>query len=113
MAKKKAKSSINKSQAIRDYLAKKPKAAPKEVIAALKENGVEVSVGLVSNVKYSKKRPKKAVKKKVSVKTVAARRLAVASLSVADLLEVKKLADQMGGVKTVRQALDTLEQLSG
>ena len=107
MAKKKTKSSINKSQSIRDYLAKKPKATPKEIIAGLKGKGIVVSEGLVSNVKHTQNKPKK----KVSVKTVAARKSAPTSLSVADLVEVKKLADQLGGVKTVRQALDTLEQL--
>ena len=94
-------------QAIRDYLAKKPKATPTEVSDALKGTGVDVSVGLVSKVKYTKNKPNK----KGSVNTVAARRLAPASLSVADLLEVKKLADQLGSLKTMRQALDTLEQL--
>ncbi len=107
MARKKKATGVNRSQAIRDYLAEKPKATPKEVVAALKGTGVDVSKALVSNVKYTKK----TTKKKGSVKTVAARRLVPASLSVADLLEVKKLADQLGGVKAMRQALDTLEQL--
>ena len=55
MAKKRStrshKKDVNRSQAIRDFLSKNPKATPKVVIAALAEDGIEVKAGLVSFVK--------------------------------------------------------------
>ncbi len=60
MAKKKT--GVSKSQAIRNYLATNPKAAPSEIIAALGKKGIEVSPGLASVVKYTsgpKRRKKK------------------------------------------------------
>ena len=42
---------INKSQAVRDYLAGYPDAMPKEVTAALAREGVEVSSVLVSGIR--------------------------------------------------------------
>jgi hypothetical protein len=45
---------VNKSQAIREYLAANPNAMPIDVIAGLKEKGINVSRGLVGLVKYKK-----------------------------------------------------------
>lgn len=45
----------SRSKAIRDYLKEHPSASPKEVVAGLKEQGVEVKEGLVGNIKYSLK----------------------------------------------------------
>ena len=47
---------LNRSQAIRDYLAKNPNANPKAIRAALKAKGIAVSESLASAVKYSKKK---------------------------------------------------------
>ena len=44
--------SNSRSDAIREYLSSNPKAGPKEVVEALKAKGIEVKVGLVSNVKH-------------------------------------------------------------
>ena len=45
----------NKSQAIRDYLLAHKNAMPKEIVAALKEQGVEVSPNMASMVKAKMK----------------------------------------------------------
>ena len=45
------KSKVNKSQAVRDYLAIHADAMPKDVMAALAKEGIEVSRVLVSTVK--------------------------------------------------------------
>jgi len=50
MAKKKAGKSL--SQSIRDHLSANPNATPNEIVAALAKQGVKVSPGLASNVKY-------------------------------------------------------------
>ena len=45
-------SGTNPGQSIRDYLAAHPQASPNEIVAGLKEQGITVSPGLASNVKY-------------------------------------------------------------
>ena len=41
MAKKRSARGVNKSQAIRDYLAANPQASPNEIVAGLKQQGVK------------------------------------------------------------------------
>ncbi|MBL9084756.1 MAG: hypothetical protein JNK76_23325 [Planctomycetales bacterium] len=48
-------SKVNKSAAIRDYLAASPEAKPKEIVAALAEKGITVSPNMVSIVKAKTK----------------------------------------------------------
>ena len=60
MAKKKATRKrsgrkVNKSEAIRDYIAKHPSAGPTEVSTALKKKGIAVTPAYVSGVKNSQK----------------------------------------------------------
>ena len=62
MAKKR---SVNKSQAVRDYLSAQPDAMPKDVMAALAQKGIKVSRVLVSTVKN--KLNKSGTAKKASV----------------------------------------------
>ena len=104
---------VNKSQAIRNYLATNPKAAANEITAALAKQGIKVSPGLASNVKYTSgpKRKKKAGKKTVVKRRRPGKRSA-AELSADDLLAAKQLADQLGGIQEARRALDMLEKLA-
>jgi hypothetical protein len=83
-----------RSKAVRDYLAANPKDSPQKVVAALKEQGVEVSLGLVSVIKYSK--PK-------------SNRGGLGTTADA-LLQTKKLVDAIG-FDNARLALDVLEKL--
>jgi len=48
-------SKVNKSAAIRDYLAVSPEAKPKEIVTALAEKGITVSPNMVSIVKAKTK----------------------------------------------------------
>jgi hypothetical protein len=100
-----------RSQAIRDYLSTHPSAGPKDVIAALKEQGVSVTVGLVSNVKYGGKK-KKSRRGRIMIARAAARRTRAGSLSIEQLLSVKQFADSIGGAEQLRQALAMLDQLA-
>lgn len=95
---------LNRSQCIRDYIAQHPKATPKAIKQALLKQGVEVSDGLIGVVKYGKKPKKGASAQRVPQK-------ANGSLSIADLLKVKKLADELGGLDQLRKALGMLEEL--
>lgn len=115
MAKKKARG--NKSQAIRDYLAENPQATASEIVPALKKQGFKVSPGLVSQVKSTsgpKRGRRKGAKKKGTRKkgpARAGRPAAAGGLSLSDLQEAKRLADQLGGVQEARAALEALEEL--
>ena len=96
MAKKK---SVNKSATIRNYLAKHRKAGPKEVQAALAKKGIDVSEGLISNVKYvvvankKKTTSKKPAlrKKKVAKKRKAVRKRATRTKPLEDVKQASEL----------------------
>ena len=102
-----------RSQAIRDYLAINPEAGPKEIVESLRAAGVKVTLGLASNIKYGGNRPKgkRGRKGRRSAVRVAVRRNGAAAVSVVELVEVKRLADSLGGLDQVRQAVEALEQL--
>jgi hypothetical protein len=128
MARKTA-SGVNKSQAVRDYLAQNPSATPNQIVAALKEQGIEISVGLASNVKYtSGKRRGKVRRRKVSLGGLLGgggatdtgsmggmngprRGRPSLALSTDDLLATKQLINKVGSAEKIRKALDLLEQL--
>ena len=104
MAKKKK---VNRSQAIRDFLAKDPGAMPKAIKAGLAKRGIEVSNSLVNAVKYGQ--PKKGPGKrgrKPGPRSVAG------ETSFDALLGAKSLADKLGGVRRAQQALNMLGRLS-
>ena len=107
---KKAATGGSKSQAIRDYLAKNSGASPKQIVADLKEQGVEVSLGLANVVKYSSKR--KGGRKKVKRGRPAGSRTSSSGLTMEHLLAAKQVADELGGTEQVRRALDVLDKLS-
>ena len=99
-----------KTQAVKEYLAQHPEANPKAVVEGLKEQGMSVKVTLVNSIKYNKSR--KPGRRRSPVARAAARRTSKANMSFDQLVEVKRLADSLGGADQLRQALDMLEQLS-
>ena len=117
MAKKKSGKSL--SQSIRDHLQANPSATPNQIVAALAKKGIKVSPGLASNIKYTSglSAKKKTGKKKSATvrrgapKKKAAAKRGAAALTVEDLLEAKKLVNDLGGIDEVRKALDALERL--
>jgi hypothetical protein len=62
-----------KSQAIQEYMAANPAASPQNAVEALKQNGIEVSLGLAKVVKYGKyeKGKKKTSAKESRTRTAA------------------------------------------
>ena len=110
----KTRKGTNKSEAIRGYLASHPKSSPNEIVAALGEEGIKISAGLASNVKYTSS-AKRRTKKKAGQKRLVTRRIpsrtAAAELSADDLIAAKQLVDRLGGLEAARRALDTLESL--
>ena len=113
MAKRKT-AAVSKSAAIREYISANPSAGPTAIYDALTKQGIKVSKGLVSVVKYSK--PKSGKRRDRPVKAQAASTKGVSkpsgSMSASDLIAAKKLADSIGGIAKTREALDLLEKLS-
>src|SRR5258707_4734869 len=103
---------VSGSELIRRYIARHRGAMPKEIELGLKQQGVNVSLGLISNVKYgSRKKSGKRRAIRTPAARIAARKTPSGSVTIEQLLEVKRVADSLGGVIQVRAALDTLEKL--
>jgi len=103
-----AKNKVNKTQLIKDALAKNPKASPSEIAEGLKSHGI--SAQYVSTVKSSRKakKPTKTAKKKVAKKTVAKKSDKV---SLGDLVKASRLAEELGGVDKAQEMLNALAKL--
>jgi hypothetical protein len=108
---------VNKSQAIREYLANNPNAPPKDVAEALRAQGIRVSSQLVSNVKTMRGTRGRRAGRPAAAGRGAGRRGArrgragADSISVQNLLDAKRVIEQVGSVEAVRKALDALESL--
>ena len=103
---------VSGSELIRQFIARYPDAMPKAIELGLKQQGVKVSLGLISNVKYgSRKKSGKRRAIRTPAARIAARKTPSGSVTIEQLLEVKRVADSLGGVIQVRAALDTLEKL--
>jgi len=116
------------SDAIRAYMAANPSASRSQVRDGVQSQGTAVKDSLVSAVYYKVKasggkpaakrgpgRPKKAVPAAApaaKAKKAAPAARATSGLSAAQLITAKGLADQLGGISKVREALDLIEQLS-
>src|SRR5579863_427496 len=84
----KAKSAVSGSESIRQYIAKHPNAMPKEIRIGLKQQGVKVSAGLVSNVKYTSGRKLAKRKRSTTPSVRVAARKTSPALSVEQLIDV-------------------------
>ena len=98
-----AKNKVNKTQLIKDALAKNPKASPIEIAEGLKNHGI--SAPYVSTVKSSlkAKKPTKTAKKKVAKKSD--------KVSLGDLVKASRLAEELGGVDKAQEMLNALAKL--
>lgn len=120
MAKKR--SGPNKSKAIRDYYESNPDAKPAAVVDALKSKGITVTAAFVSTIRSTSKkkpgkktgrrgRPKGSVSKRAGRPAKAPAAKASASVSIDQLVKVKKMVAEVGGVGEARAALAALEKL--
>src|SRR5688572_29829259 len=103
-----AKRKINRSQAIRDYLAKNAGASVSEIKEALAKKGIKASDGLINAVKYRKSAGKG--KKKRGRPAGGA---SVAGISVDSLVAAKQLVEQAGSAEAAVQAIGVLRRLQG
>jgi|SRR5579872_962685 len=98
-----------RTQLVRNYLAEHPDASPKMVVEGLKERGIKVKITLVNGIKYKTAKPGK--RRRAAAVRIAARKTHSFGSAFEQLIEVKRLADSLGGIENVRHALDMLEQL--
>jgi hypothetical protein len=104
---------ITKSQAVRDYLAKHPRAKPKEIGPAIKEaHGLDVSPQMISMIKSKARRGRGRRRRAAAVAAVGRPRTNSSRITVDDLVTAKKLAGQMGGVSRAQEALAALARLA-
>jgi anion-transporting ArsA/GET3 family ATPase len=105
MAKKQA---VNKTQRIKEKLAKFPNSSPIKIAEALKEYGVTAQY--VSTVKFNmnKKSAKKAGKK--TSKKVAKK--SEPKFTLSELVKASRLAEELGGAEKAKELLNALEKLS-
>ena len=114
------KSAPTKSQAVRDYIAEHRSAMPKEIGDALRDQGVDVSRQMISNIKQQMKRKRPGRKPRRGAAKAAGRRrgrkpaagAGKLEISMLDLLAAKDLAAQLGGVDAAKRAVDVLKKLS-
>lgn len=98
-----------KSEAIRTYLAANPDAGPTAVVAALKEQGIKATIGLVSNIKFRLANP--TGKRSRPAAGRRGNKTGRTELTADQLLAAKRMADELGGVEAARAALDALAAL--
>jgi hypothetical protein len=114
----KAKTAVNKSEAIREAYKALPDAKAKEIVAHLKGKGIEVTEGLVYKVKRTGKKKKPGWKPgKVSQGkvTIAGPAKAAASSSNgrlgvgASIVVAKAAAEKVGGWAALKEIVDALQ----
>jgi len=105
---------VNKSEAIRNvYKEHGPKTRTKDVVAFLAEKGIVVAPAQVSTVKAHMKAKRQLRRGEFGGDAVAISKRGGAGgeISAEDLLVAKRLADQLGGVERLKNALAVLDQL--
>jgi hypothetical protein len=112
---------MSKADAIRDSISRLGrKARPRDVISDLADKGVTVTSPQVSalmkklGIKRRRRRGGRAAANGTAPKAATGAKRgprATGNLTASDLLDAKKLADQLGGVEKLKKALDLLEQL--
>jgi hypothetical protein len=97
----------NRSAAIRDELAKNPKATSTEIVASLAKNGIKVTPKLIYIVKSRQHKAKKKVKRT----QVAEMSQKTASHNPVELvLRVKDMAREVGGIANLKKLVDLLAE---
>src|SRR5262249_28874030 len=94
------------SEAIRLHLDQNPQAKPREIRAAMADQGVTASLALISKVKHRLTNASRSPRMRV-----AARLTGKSNITLEQLIEVKRLAITLGGLDQVRRAVEALEQL--
>ncbi len=104
----KQKNGVSKSEEIQQLLKANPKVSAKEAVATLGAKGIQISENLYYFVKgHMKGRKKKAQKMVASVATATH---VSRSDALSTILKVKTLAEEVGGLKTLKALVDALSE---
>jgi hypothetical protein len=99
------KSDVNKTVAVKEALAKDPKAKASEIVSALAAQGIRVSSAYVYALKSKAKAKKRKEKRE---KAVATSKSIGVTDPVALIREVKNLALRAGGLRNLKQLVEVL-----
>jgi hypothetical protein len=99
--------SANRSAAIRDELAKNPKATSKEIVGTLAKSGMKVTPTLVYYVKSQQHKAKKIVKR---AQVAEMSRTTATHNPVELVLRVKDMAREVGGIASLKKLVDLLAE---
>jgi hypothetical protein len=97
---------VNKSQAIRDFLAGNPQAGTKEVVAGLAEKGIKVAPTLVYFIRSKANQAKRRARR---VRAVESSRQTTAD-PVALVRKVRDLGREVGGIQNLKKLVDLLAE---
>jgi hypothetical protein len=98
---------INKSQAIRDFLAGNPAAGTKEVVTGLAEKGIKVAPTLVYFIKSKAKQAKRRARQ---ARAVESSRQTSTADPIALVRKVRDLSREVGGIQNLKKLVDLLAE---
>jgi hypothetical protein len=98
---------VNKSEAIREFLAEHPAADTKTVVAGLAEKGLKVAPTLVYFIKSKQNQAKRRAKRE---RVAESSRQAGSKNPVEIVLRVKDLSREVGGIKNLKLLVDLLAE---
>ncbi|HVX11942.1 MAG TPA: hypothetical protein VHC22_12230 [Pirellulales bacterium] len=111
----------NKSEIIRKYLARSPRSTGQEIVRAIKRDaGVDVTPGLVSQVKHQAAKASRpsatpaqaSGKMRTPVRRSPRAETGTSTLTLESLMAAKKLVHQLGGIEAAKSAVDALAKLA-
>ena len=103
---KRGRKGVNVSQLVRDYKSQHKRSKPKDIAAALNEQGIKISSQYVSTVLSNARR-----KKGRGRRTAAESGAGGGGIDVAQLVKAKQLVSKLGGVEQARKMIDALAKI--
>jgi hypothetical protein len=98
---------VNKSQAIRDFLAGNPTAGTKDIVAGLAEKGIKVAPTLVYFIKSKANQAKRRARR---ARAVESSRQTATTDPVALVRKVRDLGREIGGIQNLKRLVDLLAE---
>ena len=95
------------SDLIRSHLTQHPDAKPNEIRESLAKQGLKVASGLISDVKHRFEKEGSGARRRPKGRVATSPR----TVTIETLLQVRELANSVGGLDQLRKAADMLSQL--
>lgn len=109
MARTSRRGGVNKSQAIRDVLAKSPDMKVSDIVALLVSQGVDAKSNLVYLIK-GKVKGEKGRRGRIHQNAASTATAAGSTDALGTILKVKKLAVDVGGLRALKELVDALSE---